>query len=127
MELTFHGGARMVTGSNYLLESGGEQILIDCGLNQGSRFCEAKNFEPFHYDPKKIKALFVTHAHIDHTGRIPQLVRQGFTGPIYSTEPTKDFAELLLLDSEHILREDAEVHHREPLYGAEDVNRAGAQ
>jgi len=127
MELTFHGGARMVTGSNYLLESGGEQILIDCGLNQGSRFCEAKNFEPFPYDPKKIKALFVTHAHIDHTGRIPQLVRQGFTGPIYSTEPTKDFAELLLLDSEHILREDAEVHHREPLYGAEDVNRAGAQ
>ncbi|MFH1161675.1 MAG: MBL fold metallo-hydrolase [Candidatus Jorgensenbacteria bacterium] len=123
MILTFHGGARTVTGSNYLLESGGTRILIDCGLNQGGRYAEKKNWEPFAYDPKSIAAVFVTHAHIDHTGRLPKLVREGFTGSIYSTAPTMDFAELLLLDSEHLLREDAEHHGKEPLYDIADVNR----
>lgn len=111
-----------MTGSNYLLESkNGEKILIDCGLAQGSRFAEEDNFKPFPYDPKEIKALLITHAHIDHVGRIPQLVRKGFEGPIYSTPPTRDFAELLLLDSEHILAKEARAAGHEPLYATEDI------
>jgi len=121
MRLVFYGGAKMVTGANYLLESGGVKILVDCGLHQGSRYCERHNFEPFPYKPEEIAAVFVTHAHIDHIGRLPQLVRAGFRGEIFSTGPTKDFAELLLLDSEHILRKEAEREKKPPLYDVNDV------
>jgi metallo-beta-lactamase family protein len=126
MKLTFHGGARSVTGSNYLFETRRTKVLVDCGLHQGSHFCEKHNFEPFQYDPRKIEAVFITHAHIDHIGRLPQLVKAGFHGWIYSTAPTKDEAEFLLLDSEHLLREDAERHKREPLYDTTDVARTMA-
>ena len=112
----------MVTGANYLLESSGEKIIIDCGLHQGSNYCERHNFDPFGYDPKEIKAVFVTHAHIDHTGRLPKLYKDGFRGTIYSTPPTKDFARELLLDSEDILRREAEREKRSPLYTALDVD-----
>src|SRR3989338_10495879 len=109
MKLTFYGGAGSVTGANYLFESKqGTRILVDCGLYQESHYAERRNFEPFPYDPKSIQATFITHAHIDHIGRIPQLVKNGFSGAIYSTPPTKDFAELLLLDSEHILSKESE-------------------
>lgn len=111
----------MVTGANYLLEAQGEKIIVDCGLRQGSNYCERHNFDPFGYSPKEIKAVFVTHAHIDHTGRLPKLYRDGFRGTIYSTPPTKDFARELLLDSEDILRREAEREKRQPLYTAEDV------
>ena len=111
----------MVTGSSYLLESGGAKILIDCGLHQGGSFCEEHNFEPFPYNPKEIEAVFVTHAHIDHIGRLPQLVKAGFKGTIFSAPPTKDFAELLLLDSEHLLREEAEKKKKPPLYDTSDI------
>lgn len=121
MKLTFHGGVEGVTGANYLLESGATKILVDCGLHQGPHYCEKLNFEPFPYDAKSIEAVFVTHAHIDHIGRLPQLYKAGFRGKIYSTPPTKDFAELLLLDSEHILKEEATQHQKEFLYGAADV------
>ncbi|MEK7086885.1 MAG: MBL fold metallo-hydrolase [Patescibacteria group bacterium] len=121
MKLTFYGGARMVTGANYLLESADVKILIDCGLHQGSSFCEALNWEPFPYKPSEIQAVFLTHAHIDHIGRLPKLWKDGFRGKIYSTPPTKDFAELLLLDSEHILREEAKEKNKPPLYGTSDV------
>lgn len=138
MHLTFHGGARMVTGANYLLEAGdkrqgiggkkqGTRILIDCGLMQGSHYAERQNFEPFPYDPKTIDAVFVTHAHIDHIGRIPKLARDGFRGTIYSTEPTRDFAELLLLDSEHIMAQEAARERRPPICGALDVECAMKQ
>ena len=121
LSLTFHGGAKAVTGANYLLEYGDSKILIDCGLHQGSNFSERQNFEPFPYKPSEIDAVFVTHAHIDHIGRIPQLYRAGFKGKVYSTPPTRDFAEFLLLDSEHLLRQEAQKKKRTPLYTAQDV------
>ncbi|MCS6789134.1 MAG: MBL fold metallo-hydrolase [Patescibacteria group bacterium] len=126
MKLTFYGGTKQVTGANYLLESndGQTKILIDCGLIQGGRFVEPKNFENFPYDPKNISALLITHSHIDHIGRIPKLWKNGFRGKIYSTPATKDFAELLLLDSEHILSEDAKELGKEPLYTIDDINEA---
>lgn len=124
MKLTFHGGAKMVTGANYLLESGDTKILIDCGLHQGSNFCEKHNWEPFQYNPKEIAAVFVTHAHIDHTGRLPKLYRDGFRGVIYSTAPTRDAAEFLLADSDHLLAQEAERFRLSPLYYLEDVQGA---
>lgn len=127
MTLTFHGGVGSVTGANYLLESGGTKILVDCGLVQGSRFAERKNFEPFPYDPKEIEGVFVTHAHIDHTGRVPRLVKEGFTGTVYSTPPTMEFARELLLDSEHLLRETAEEIKKPYLYGPDDILKAMEQ
>ncbi|MEX0689971.1 MAG: MBL fold metallo-hydrolase [Candidatus Paceibacterota bacterium] len=114
MKLTFHGGAGSVTGANYLLESGDTKILIDCGLLQGSNFAEKQNFEPFPYDLNEIKSVFITHAHIDHTGRLPKLVADGFKGDIYSTHPTKDFSQYLLEDSVNLLCREAEERNEEP-------------
>jgi len=121
MKLTFCGGAGAVTGSSYLLESGGMKILIDCGLHQGGSFSEDQNFQPFSFKPEEISAVFVTHAHIDHIGRLPQLVKAGFKGTIYSAPPTKDFAELLLLDSEHLLKEESDKRKKPPLYETADI------
>lgn len=123
MKLTFCGAAEEVTGSNYLLEADGKQVIVDCGLHQGSHYADDKNYEVFPYDPATVEAVFVTHAHIDHIGRLPKLVRDGFRGRIYSTPPTKDFAELLLLDSEHLLSREAERDHVAPLYDSADVAR----
>lgn len=120
MQITFHGGAGQVTGANYLISSGRANILVDCGLEQGGRFSERANAEPFPYDPASVAAAFITHAHIDHTGRLPKLVRDGFNGKVYSTPPTRDFAELLLYDSEHVLKGEAE-EGAPPVYTAEDV------
>ncbi len=136
MKLTFWGGVGEVTGSNYLLEADGgaggtggaaTKILIDCGLHQGSHYAERRNFEKFPYDPKEIAAVFITHSHLDHIGRLPSLVREGFAGKVYSTAATKDFAELMLLDSEHILAREAEREHRPPLYATEDIMRLRAR
>ena len=121
MKLTFYGAVKEVTGANYLLESGNTKILIDCGLFQGGTFSEKQNWEPFPFDPKEISAVFITHAHVDHTGRLPKLVKDGFQGKVYSTPPTKDFANLLLLDSEHILLEEAERFKLPLLYGVREV------
>ena len=89
---------------NYILESGGTKIMIDCGLHQGSHYADTENFDQFAYDPKTVAAVFITHSHLDHIGRLPSLVLAGFKGTIYSTHATRDFAELMLLDSEHLLR-----------------------
>ncbi len=121
MKLTFCGGAEVVTGANYLLESGGTKILIDCGLEQGGSFVEGKNFEPFSYNPAEIEAVFLTHAHVDHTGLLPKLYKDGFRGKVFSTDPTREFAELLLLDSEHILNGEAERRGRTPIYETEHI------
>lgn len=122
MKLTCYGGVGQVTGANYLLESQGAKILIDCGLHQGGRFCEKLNFEKFAYQPRDIAAVFITHAHIDHTGKLPKLFRDGFRGTIYSTPPTRDFAELLLLDSEHLLIESATHLKKPPIYSTDDIH-----
>jgi metallo-beta-lactamase family protein len=123
MKLTFHGAVGLVTGSNYLLESGGTTILIDCGMFQGSNFCERMNFDPFKYAPRDISAALITHAHIDHTGRLPKLYRDGFRGTIYSTPPTRDFAELLLIDSEHLIADEAKHFSLPPIYTTEDITK----
>ncbi len=128
MKLNFFGGAKNVTGANYLLEGNPNQkgettkILIDCGLNQGSKQGEEENYEKFSYNPADVDAVIITHAHIDHTGRVPYLYRSGFRGKIYSTYPTKDFAEALLVDSQGLLRRDAEKKGMDPLYSLQDVN-----
>ncbi len=108
MNLTFCGGTGQVTGSNYLLTTGRHKVLVDCGLFQGSSFAGDENFKAFPYEPKEIEAVFITHAHLDHVGRLPKLYREGFRGKIYSTPATRDCAELILLDSEKLLCQEAE-------------------
>lgn len=102
MKLSFHGGAGEVTGACYLVETGETKILIDCGLFQGSRECAELNYENFSFSPREIDALIVTHAHLDHVGRIPRLIKEGFNGKIFSTAPTRDLAELILQDALHL-------------------------
>lgn len=103
LKLTFAGGTGSVTGANFLLEGEGKKFLIDCGLAQGSKQAEESNLKDFIYDPASIDVLFITHAHIDHIGRIPKLVHDGFKGVIYSTIPTKDITALMLEDTANIL------------------------
>jgi metallo-beta-lactamase family protein len=126
MKLTFYGGTGEATGANYVLESNGTKIMVDCGLHQGSHYAETENFEPFAYDPKEVAAVFVTHSHLDHIGRLPSLVKAGFRGMIYSTTATQDFAELMLLDSEHLLAAEAEREAKPPLYNAGDIPKVTA-
>lgn len=117
----FFGGVDSVTGSNFLFEASGKRILIDCGLYQGDKFADDRNREEFGFDPKSIDILLVTHAHIDHIGRIPKLVRDGFKGVIYSTPPTEELTQLMLMDTTRILQHEAVVDGREPIYTERDV------
>lgn len=123
-KLTFAGGTGGPTGSNFLFETEERKILIDCGLVQGGKMSEDENREPFEYDPDSIDLLFVTHAHLDHVGRIPFLVKNGFKGKIYSTPPTKDLAELMMEDGLRLMEKEAEHERKEPLYGSEDIKKA---
>ena len=113
-----------MTGANYLVTINGKKLLVDCGMFQGCHDCEGRNFNDFLYNLSDVDALFVTHAHIDHTGRIPKLVKNGFRGKIFSTAPTKDFAEVLLRDSMHILEEEAKRRDRSMLFTEDDLQRA---
>lgn len=118
MKLSFHGGAREVTGACYLLKTKGAKILIDCGLFQCSRECEDWNFEPFKFKPSEIDAMFVTHGHLDHVGRVPKLVREGFAGKIYSTAPTKELAKIILEDALNLAKRE-----KEELYTKDDLEQ----
>jgi metallo-beta-lactamase family protein len=136
--LAFLGAAKCVTGSRFLLETGNLTLLVDCGLSQ-ERDMQAKNWEPFPVPPDRIDALLLTHAHLDHCGLIPRLVRQGFRGKIFTTGPTAEIAQIVMLDSAHLQEEDVENkksrHAREgrsdprplaPLYTEEDAKKASS-
>ena len=131
--LTFYGAIAGVTGSLYLFETGDKQILLECGLVQGSYEEEKLNEEAFPFDPASIDAVILSHAHLDHSGRLPKLVNDGFKGPIYMTLPTCDLLEIMLKDSAFLSMRDAEWENKrrkragkdkvEPLYTIEDVER----
>ena len=122
--VTFAGGAQMPTGSNFLVEFGGKKILVDCGLVQGEKYSLPINSEDFTYDTGSVEVLFITHAHLDHVGRIPKLVHDGFKGTIISTAPTRDMGELIMLDSVNILTKEATQTGVTPLYEEKDVLEA---
>ncbi len=115
MHIQFLGATQEVTGSCYLIKCAEFQILVECGLIQGSYKDEARNKESFKFDPKKIDAVILTHAHIDHSGRLPLLVKQGFTGPIYTHTATRDLCEVLLLDSAFLAERDAHTASKKRL------------
>ncbi len=130
MNITPVGAALEVTGSCFLLETESERFLVDCGLFQGGPDAEEKNRE-FPFNPKEISAVFLTHAHLDHCGRLPLLQKQGFSGSIYTTAPTRDVAQFILLDAAKLQEEDTERDSRKklragevpslPLYTEQDV------
>lgn len=116
MLITLKGAAREVTGSCYLVETSRTRLLVDCGMFQGSHVCQSRNFEAFDFDPKTIDAVILTHAHLDHTGRLPKLVKAGFRGKVYCTPPTVELTKLVLEDACQIMREDFKREYRPPLY-----------
>jgi len=131
VNLTFHGAAECVTGSCMLLDTGRTRLLIDCGMFQGPKTLKALNYAPFPFDVAKVDAVLLTHAHIDHSGLLPKLVRAGFRGPIFATRGTRDLCEVMLADSAGI--QESEVRHLnrrneqrglkrvEPIYTTSDV------
>jgi metallo-beta-lactamase family protein len=133
MRLTFLGATETVTGSKYLLEGAGLRILIDCGLFQGTKNLRLRNWAPPPLDPATLDAVILTHAHIDHSGYLPVLVRMGYKGPIYATPGTRDLCGILLRDAAKLQEEEAEYANRHgfskhrpalPLYTLEDAERA---
>lgn len=133
MKLTFLGAAGTVTGSKYLIEHAGRKLLVDCGLFQGYKNLRLLNWQPLPVDPASIDAVVLTHAHLDHSGALPLLVRQGFRGPIYATPSTIDLCQLLLPDSGHLQEDDAAFANRHktsrhdpalPLYTEDDARHA---
>lgn len=114
MKLSFVGGVGTVTGSKTLVETGGRRFFVDCGLFQGLKEDRLRNWEPLPVAPGLVDAVLLTHAHIDHSGYIPVLVKQGFKGPVYATEATRDLCEILLPDSGFLQERDAEFANRHP-------------
>jgi metallo-beta-lactamase family protein len=133
LKLTFLGGAGTVTGSKYLLERDGKRILVDCGLFQGYKTLRLRNWAALPGPPGSLDAVVITHAHLDHTGYLPLLVKNGYHGPIFCTAATKDLCGILLPDSGHLQEQDAEFANRRkfskhhpalPLYTEDDARRA---
>ncbi len=132
MEISFLGGVGTVTGSKFVLKQGNEKILVDCGLFQGLKQSRLLNWEELNLDVSQLSAVVITHAHLDHCGYLPLLVKQGFKGPIYCTKPTHDLAKIILIDSAEIQMEDAAYankkgfskhHPAKPLYDTDDVSK----
>lgn len=137
MKIHFLGAAQTVTGSCYVIETGDIRFAVDCGLHQGNDEIEKRNWDVSQHDPKNLDFILITHAHIDHSGLLPRVVRHGFDGPIYLTKPTKDLLEIMLLDSAHIQEMETEWRNRkrrrhagkllEPLYTTADADRTFPQ
>ena len=133
MKVTFLGATRTVTGSNFLVEGAGKKFLVDCGMYQGKATDELKNEEDFAFDVKSIDFMLLTHAHIDHSGRIPKLYNEGYRNPIYAHKATCDLCGIMLPDSGHIQEMEVEWKNRKrarkgepelpPLYTAEDATK----
>ncbi|MBI4175546.1 MBL fold metallo-hydrolase [Candidatus Berkelbacteria bacterium] len=121
--MTIWGAAQEVTGSCLVVESGPHRFLVDCGMFQGHKFADERNREPFPFDPKTLDAVFLTHAHLDHAGRLPRLIHDGYHGPIYATGGTRDLAEILYEDAAEIMEDDAERGGLPPLYRPEEIPR----
>ncbi len=133
LHLSFLGGAGTVTGSKYLLDHDGKRLLVDCGLFQGFKALRLKNWAPFTVDPRRIDAVLLTHAHLDHSGYLPLLIKQGFSGPVFCSASTADFCGILLPDSGYLQEKDAEFANRHgfskhkpalPLYTQEDAEKS---
>lgn len=133
MKLHFLGAAGTVTGSKYLIENSGGRVLLDCGLFQGYKPLRERNWADPPFDPRTVDAVVLTHAHLDHSGYLPLLVKRGFAGPIHCSEATAELCRILLLDAAHLQQEDAERANRKryskhrpalPLYDARDAERA---
>ncbi len=137
MELEFFGAAGEVTGSCHILKVGRHKVLLDCGMIQGGKKQEARNRDPFPFNPAKIDAVVLSHAHIDHSGRLPLLVQRGFSGPIFTHNATKELCKILLADSANLQERDVEYKNRkrerkglkllEPLYTSADAKKAVKQ
>ncbi len=133
MKITFLGATKTVTGSNFLIEACGKKFLVDCGMYQGKLELELKNDEPFEFDPTQIDFMILTHAHIDHSGRIPKLYNEGFKNPVYAHKATCDLCSIMLPDSGHIQEMEVQWRNKRrkrkglpelpPLYTAEDAVR----
>src|SRR3990167_11443455 len=133
MEITFLGATGTVTGSKYLVSAGGRKILVDCGLFQGYKQLRLRNRAPLPVNPREIDAVVLTHAHLDHSGYLPLLIRNGFRGKIYCSEATYDLCKILLPDSGRLLEEEADYANRHgyskhhpalPLYTEDDAKTA---
>lgn len=124
LKVTFWGGVGSVTGANFQVQGEGFDFLVDCGLLQGVPDSDKENSSLFPYDPSKIDFLFVTHAHMDHIGRIPKLVKEGFSGTIYSTPETKEIAEVMLQDALKIMTSDSAFSNTETLYTEEHLRKS---
>lgn len=131
--LQFLGGADTVTGSRYLVSAARHRVLVDCGLFQGHKLLRDRNRARFPVDPASIDAVVLSHAHLDHSGYIPALVRDGFRGQVYATEGTTELCRIVLPDSGHLLEEEARYarkggwskhQHPQPLYTVADAERA---
>ncbi|MFZ2523376.1 MAG: MBL fold metallo-hydrolase, partial [Minisyncoccia bacterium] len=128
IQITFYSGVSTVTGANFMLESLKTRLLVDCGLVQGDPNAYEINKKPFAYDPATVDYLFVTHAHLDHIGKVCKLVRDGFRGTIYSTPETKEIANAMFLDALKVMtmkeKEVMDGIHQAPLYDALDAEKA---
>ncbi|NQV89413.1 MAG: MBL fold metallo-hydrolase [Parcubacteria group bacterium] len=132
MKISFHGAVRGVTGSCHRLQlkdtdGKDHQLLFDCGMFQGEQMCGTKNMDEFGFDSKQIDAVFITHPHADHTGRLPKLAKEGFKGPIYMIEPCVSLSRLVLEDAHHIMKEDAKKCGSSVLYELEDLTHTFEQ
>ncbi len=123
-KILFAGGASSVTGANFLLKYKSTNLLVDCGLEQGSKMAEETNWEDFPYNPNEIQALIVTHAHLDHIGRIPKLIADGFAGDIYSTPETREIVAIMLQDTNKILGQSKSHPELKDIYNDKNLEKA---